>query len=162
MRSRPFSAQAILEIALERLRADIIARSQQQGQQASGRTYAALDVRNVAPLHGELWGPTYLPVLEDGRRPGRVPKDFAVIIMEWAEYKGIVIPDPVEFERWAQAVAWNIRRSGTLLYRSGRKLDIFQSVVADFERYLTEQMKAYYTMTVTNTIRTAWQNINNK
>lgn len=147
----------IIAMALEFLRADIINRSEAAGQRASGKTYSLLRVDGVTGSHGELWGPVHIGVLEEGRQPGRVPYNFAEIIMEWALYKGINIPDPLEFERWAKAVAWNIKLHGSVLYRSGEKKDIFETSIKEFEQYLTEQVKQYYTTVVTNSIRTAWQ-----
>ena len=154
------TSQQILQLGLENLRASIIRRSRDAGQEASGETYASIRVEGVTETHGELWGPTWIAVLEDGRRPGKIPYEFADRIMEWAAFKGIswASADPVLFERWARGVAWNIARHGTKLYRSGQKIDIFETPVADFEKWLTAKMKEFYAAYVANEIRTAWQN----
>lgn len=151
--------QEILQRGLDDLRAAIIQRSTDAGQKASGRSYERLQVQNVTGAHGELIGPTWIGVWEDGRKPGKVPYDFTDVIMEWATFKGIswASADPVTFERWARGVAWHIRRYGTELYRSGQTLDIFTTPVADFEKWLINQLKRYYTTRVANEIRTAWQ-----
>ena len=153
------TSQQILELGLRNLRAEIITRSMDAGQKASGRTYEQLEVRNVTDTHGEFWGPTWVGVLEDGRKPGKVPYAFAAVIMEWATHKGIswASADPVTFERWARGVAWHIRKNGTALFQSGQTLDVFKTPVADFERWLTEKLKEFYAAYVTNEIRTAWQ-----
>lgn len=153
------TSQQILEKGLQDMRADIIARSKAAGQEASGRTYEKLEVRNVTDTHGEFWGPTWVGVLEDGRKPGRVPYDFTAIIMEWAAHKGIswASADPVTFERWARGVAWHIRRHGTALYRSGQKIDVFETPVAEFEKWLAEELRVFYAAQVASEIRTAWQ-----
>lgn len=155
-----YTAQQILELGLHNLRADIIQRSTDAGQRASGRTYESISVQNVTHTHGELWGPTWVAVLEDGRKPGRVPEGFAHIIMEWATHKGISFAsaDPVTFERWARGVAWNIHKHGTALYQSGEKIDIFETPVAEFEAWLIEKMKQFYITLLADEIRTAWQN----
>ncbi len=151
------TSQQILELGLQNMRAAIISRSIDAGQKASGRTYGHLEIRNVTDTHGEFWGPTWVAVWEDGRKPGRVPYDFAAIIMEWATNKGISFAssDPVTFERWARGVAWHIHRYGTELYRSGQKLDIFETPIAEFERWLTGKLKEFYAGYLTNDIRTA-------
>lgn len=154
------TSQQILELGLGNLRAAIIQRSTDAGQRASGETYALMSVFNVSQTHGELWGPMWIGVLEDGRKPGKVPYDFAEKIMEWATFKGIswASADPVLFERWARGVAWNIHMHGTKLYQSGQKLDIFETPVKEFEAWLIEKMKNFYAAYVTNEIRSAWQN----
>ena len=141
------------------MRAAIIQRSIDAGQKASGRTYEQLSVRNVTETHGEFWGPTWIGVWEDGRKPGKVPYEFAAVIMEWATFKGIswASADPVVFERWARGVAWHIHKYGTKLYREGAKIDIFETPVKEFETWLIAQMKAFYTTVIANEIRTAWQ-----
>lgn len=142
------------------MRAAIIQRSIDAGQKASGQTYERILVQNVTETRGELWGPTWIAVWEDGRRPGKVPREFADIIMEWATSKGIswASADPVVFERWARGVAWHIHKFGTKLYQSGQKLDIFETPIAEFEAWLVEKMKQFYTALITNELRTAWQN----
>jgi hypothetical protein len=154
------TSQQILELGLKNLRASIIQRSTEAGQRASGRTYESIQAQNITATHGELVGPVWVAVLEDGRRPGPVPFNFYEIIMEWATFKGIswASADPITFERWAKGVAWNIRRFGTELYRSGQKLDIFETPIAEFERWLFEQLKVFYATEISNTLRTAWQN----
>lgn len=152
------TSQQILELGLNNLRASIIQRSTDAGQRASGHTYEQITVDNVSATHGELRGPTWIGVLEDGRGPGKVPYNFAEVIMEWATYKGISFAsaDPVTFERWAQGVAWHIRKHGTKLYQSGQHLDIFETPVAEFEKWLIDQLRQFYTQQIVNDIKTAW------
>ena len=153
----------ILREGLSRLQADIIRRSEEAGQRASGRTYSLLrsevTERGDGSTLGELFGPQYLGVLEDGRRPGKAPFDFGRIIQEWAIAKGLnfASADPKVFERWANGVAWNIRRRGTVLYREGRQLDIFATPVKEFEAFLIAEVKAYYKTFIVEQIRDAWR-----
>ncbi len=153
------TSQQILELGLHNLKDAIIQRSTDAGQRASGRTYDKIATQNISATHGELWGPTWIAVLQDGRGPGPVPREFAAVIMEWATFKGIswASSDPATFERWAKGVAWSIHRRGTQLYRSGGKLDIFTTPVAEFERWLVEQLGIFYKALIANEIRTAWQ-----
>jgi hypothetical protein len=154
------TSQEILQSGLDTLRAAIIQRSTEAGQKSSGRSYERIRTQNVTFTHGELVGPTWIGVWEDGRKPGKVPYDFYEIIMEWATFKGIswASADPDTFERWARGVAWYIREHGTKLYRSGQKMDIFTTPVADFEAWLIGQLKTYYAARVSDEIRTAWKN----
>lgn len=154
------TSQQILELGLQNMRAAIIQRSIDAGQKASGRTYEKITIQNVSETYGELWGPTWIAVWEDGRKAGKVPEGFAAIIMEWATFKGIswASADPTTFERWARGVAWHIHKHGTRLYQSGQTLDIFKTPIAEFESWLVAQMKQFYTTLITNELRTAWQN----
>lgn len=154
------STEDILIAAIAHLIRQIINRSEAEGQRASGRSYAELAGKNISLTHADLVGPTWIGVWEDGRKPGKVPKDFVEIIMEWATHKGIswANADPVTFEKWANGVKWNIIKHGTKLYRSGQKLDIFETAVKDFEEFLNAELKVFYETEITNAIRTAWQN----
>ena len=73
-------------------------------------------------------------VLETGRKPGRVPKEFIDILKRWAQAKGISFSDEKQFNLWANAVKWKIIREGTKLYRSGQNEDIFDSSVKKIRR----------------------------
>lgn len=151
------TSQKILELGLGNLRAAIVQRSTDAGQRASGQTYERITVEEVSETHGELHGPTWVAVLEDGRQPGRVPYDFARVIMEWASAKGLswASADPATFERWARGVAWHIRKHGTALYSSGQTLDIFKTPVSEFETWLIDSLKDFYAAQVANQVRTA-------
>ncbi len=153
--------EAIIREELERLRSGIIARSQQQGQKASGRTYAAIQTEDVSDKGGKLVGSSYVAVLATGRRSGKVPYDFVRIIKEWAAYKGITFSDEREFDRWANAVAWKIRREGTELWRtvgsSGGGLDVFQTPIEDCIKRISERLAVFYTVEISNQIQEIWQ-----
>ncbi len=148
--------EEILTAAINTLIVDIIARSEAEGQRASGATYATLKAENVSATHAELWGATYIGVLEDGRKPGNTPKGFVEIIKEWAQVKGIAESDPEEFEKWARAVAWKIKREGTKLYREGGGKDIFITAIETLKTTLKTELEIFYKTAVVDTIRTAW------
>lgn len=143
------NAEEILREELERLLAEIVETSRRAGQQASGRTYEGMTVEHVSDSGGQLTGPGYVGALARGRRAGKVPRDFARIIREWAAYKGISFSSEKEFDRWANAVAWKIRREGTALWREmgqyGRQEDIFATPISDFLERLSERLAAFYT-----------------
>ena len=67
---------------------DIVKRIELSGQAASGKTQSSFEV-NVNPFGGQLIGPAYIGVLQRGRKPGGVPKDFIEILKRWAAAKSI-------------------------------------------------------------------------
>lgn len=118
--------------SLEEFRKRIIANHEAAGQVASGRTRDSLKVE-LTEDGGILWGRQAFEVLETGRKPGKVPKGFAAIILKWMEDKGITVEHPKSF---AYLVARKIANEGTSLYRSG-KIDIYST---DMENTIREIM----------------------
>ena len=133
---------------LDSLRERIIANHEAAGQVASGRTRASIRVERTED-GGILWGRKAFGVLETGRKPGRVPRNFNAIIRQWIIDKGIhVAPVPYRrnpSERWqpkytpqerglmslSGAIAYKIRTEGTLMYRNGEKADIYSTAVLE-------------------------------
>jgi hypothetical protein len=146
------SAIDILNEGLTKLKDDIIARHKEAGQFVTGASAAAFEVRITGADSGELLGPIYAGVFERGRKPGKVPYDFKKVIMDWASAKGLTFQDRKQFERWASAVAWKIRREGTSMYRSGKSIDIFETPIHDFEVYLGDNLPESYAIEIINLI----------
>lgn len=115
----------ILSEELEKLKGRIIENHIRAGQRASGRTIKSLHV-SVDDNHAILFGRKAFGVLETGRRPGKVPKGFYHIILQWVEDKKIKVNKPKSF---AYLVARKIAREGTELYRYGSTEDIYSSNV---------------------------------
>lgn len=133
---------------LDSLRERIIANHEAAGQVASGRTRASIRVERTED-GGILWGRKAFGVLETGRKPGRVPRNFNAIIRQWIIDKGIhVAPAPYKrnpSERWqpkytpqerglmslSGAIAYKIRTEGTLMHRKGEKVDIYSTAVLE-------------------------------
>lgn len=113
----------ILAEELEKLKERIIENHIRAGQRASGRTIKSLHV-SVDDNHAILFGRKAFSVLETGRRPGKVPKRFYHIILQWVEDKKIKVNKPKSF---AYLVAQKIAREGTELYRYGSTEDIYSS-----------------------------------
>ena len=113
----------IVSDELEELKERIIARHEAAKQVASGRTRDSLKVE-ITEDGAILWGRQAFGVLETGRKPGKVPKGFTGIILQWMEDKGIKPKRPKSF---AYLVARKIANEGTQLYRSGQKEDIYSS-----------------------------------
>ena len=128
----------ILTEELGTLKATIINNIRSTGQWASGKTAASMAV-NVSGSIGELVGRRAFGTLETGRRGGRVPRNFASIIYEWMQAKGVhADPMPYKTSRphkyteqergdrtMAYFIAKTIRREGTRLYRDGGRDDVY-------------------------------------
>ena len=113
---------------------------------ASGRTSASLRVV-MTDTGGQIWGRRYFRGVEQGRAGGRVPHNFTSIIEQWILDKGLTpsaipykrnpsatwqpkyTPEERGLQRMASAIAHTIEKSGTSLYRSGGRQDIFTNVI---------------------------------
>lgn len=125
-----------LERLLEELKQNIINRHISAGQVASGRTKAGFEVKTISPFRGQLLGYSYSGVLERGRRAGKVPKNFMIIIAKWAAVKGITFNSDSDRARFVYFVAKKISEQGTLMYRQGKEEDIFTTATLKFEEML--------------------------
>lgn len=143
--------EEILKQGLTKLVDDIIEASRAAGQEASGETYRHI-TPEVSVMSGGVYAPSYLYTLAIGRGPGKAPRDFAQIIMDWAQHKGIQFADRKAFLRWANAVAWKIRREGNKLYRNHGNIDIFETPIREFEEWLDKQLDVFYTSAIDEAI----------
>lgn len=144
----------ILDEELEILKNDIILRHEQSGQVASGKTKAEFENKLTSDYSGQLLGAGYSGVLERGRKPGGVPRDFVEILKRWAQAKSISFKNEEDFNRWADAVKWKIIREGTKIYRSGQIEDIFETPVLQFNNRLTQRIAVYFEQETQNQIFT--------
>lgn len=118
------------------------------GTNASGRTSASLRVV-MTDTGGQIWGRRYFRGTEQGRAGGKIPHNFTSIIRQWIIDKGLT-PSAIPYKRqpsanWqpkytpeerglrqmASAIAHTIEKSGTSLYRSGGRKDIFTNVIEE-------------------------------
>lgn len=140
----------IIKRELETLRVDIINRHIKAGQRATGNTANSLNVKNVSDLGGELWGAEYIGVLEQGRKPGKVPYDFKQILIKWARAKGITFGSQKELNSFAYFLAKKIREEGTKTFH--QKEDIFTTPIKDFTERLVRELGKLYITDIKNTI----------
>lgn len=136
----------ILAAGLNQLVVDIIAASEAHGQKASGRTYDMITMevqRSGELVSGSVYAPDYFYTLIRGRGSGKVPANMAELIMEWAGYKGIVFSTPEDMVRFANAVAWKIRREGNSMYRTSQYYDIIETPIKQFEEWLSSMVDKY-------------------
>lgn len=132
------------------------------GTNASGRTSASLRVV-MTENGGQIWGRRYFRGTEQGRAGGKVPHNFTSIIEQWIIDKGLT-PSAIPYKRqpsanWqpkytpeerglrqmASAIAHTIARSGTSLYRSGGRKDIFTNVIEENKNNLKKVAKEIIT-----------------
>lgn len=133
-------ALGIIREELQSLRQRIIANHEAAHQVASGRTRDSLKVE-MTESGGILWGRQAFGVLETGRKPGKVPKGFYVIILQWVKDKGIQVDNPKSF---AYLVARKIANEGTKLYRSGKKEDIYSTEVEKTIREISDRIAVIF------------------
>jgi hypothetical protein len=123
----PVTNRELISQFLEAIRKDIIAEHIAQGQRASGRTLESFEVSS-GNNSGQLLAADYVGVLEDGRRSGKVPSNFAAIIQEWMKAKGILnVPNQ---GRIAFLIARKISQEGTKLFRSGGQSGVLSKALS--------------------------------
>lgn len=134
---------------LERAKANIQARMEEEDINASGRSSASLRVETYTNGVRLVYGnPTTAPLqtLEVGRPGGPVPKGFTAILEQWSRDKGI----PFDSERHRRSFAYllgrRIAREGTLRHRS--PVDVYTTIVTD----AAEAVKADLKVTITDLI----------
>lgn len=151
------SVREILSEELKSLRQRIIANHEEAEQVASGKTRKSLRVE-VGDNYGILFGRYPFGTLETGRKPGKVPKNFADIIRQWIIDKGITV-SPIPYvrkksEKWepkytpqergvmnfAGAIAHRIAKDGTKLHRDGGRKDIYTPEIEKTVKAITERI----------------------
>jgi hypothetical protein len=156
----------ILTEELGTLKATIINNIRSTGQWASGKTAASMAVM-VSGSIGELVGRRAFGTLETGRRGGRVPRNFAVIIYDWMQAKGIhADPMPYKTSRphkyteqergdrtMAYFIARTIRREGTRLYRDGGRDDVYSRAIPTTIERINSRLSGIYAAAITQQIK---------
>lgn len=151
----------ILAEELGELKAKIIQNHTAAGQVASGKTAKSLRVE-LEEGGGRLYGRRYFGVLETGRKAGKVPRQFYLIIRQWMKDKGIQAPPmPYKTNRphkytpaergarsMAAAIAETIRRKGTALHRKGGRDDIYSREIEVTRKRLMQRFSQFIEMKV--------------
>lgn len=137
-----FDSTKIIKEHLESLKSFIQFQMEAYGRNASNRHSNSLQVEASAG-YGVLTGLSSWNFMETGRSGGKVPHNFRSIIYQWSIDKGIQIESipykrsgehkysPEERGRWrfAYFVSKKIMESGTTLFRSGVREDIYSSAI---------------------------------
>ena len=143
----------------------VIANHIRAGQKASGRTMQSIK-KSITDEGGVVFARAYFGVLETGRKPGPVPKDFRQVILQWMRDKGISAT-PIPYKRkpsnkWqpkytpqergdlslAGAIAYRIRKEGTRLYRDGGRDDIYSNEIPKAVESILDRILAVCTRDV--------------
>ena len=152
---------------VEALKARVIANMRAEGAVASGNTIKSLKVVKYAD-GVKLVSAQRMPfgTLETGRRGGRIPHSFNMIIYDWMKQKGIhgqPIPYKTERphkytpqERGDRSLAWviskHIKERGTSLYRKGGRNTIYsqeiQKTIDKINAKIVAIMKAEVVQTI--------------
>ena len=141
---------------LDELKARIIQNHTAAGQVASGKTAKSLRIE-VDEDSGRLFGRSPFGTLETGRKGGKVPRQFYLIIRKWMADKGIQAPPiPYKTDRphkytpeergalsMAAAIAETIRKKGTKLYRDGGRNDIYSKEIEKTRKILAERLSRF-------------------
>lgn len=142
------------------------------GQNATGKTAASLAV-SATEQRLTITGRQAFWTLEQGRGPGRVPKNFRQIIAAWVIAKGLPLQlKPIKRETGrdaytrallaaAGAIAWNLYKRGTKLYRDGGRSDIYTPALEELENKIVARLIPSFDAAITENIGQYGRN-NNK
>lgn len=139
----------------------VIANHIRAGQKASGRTMQSIR-KSITDEGGVVFARAYFGVLETGRKPGPVPKDFRSVIRQWMRDKGISA-EPIPYIRkpspkWqpkyspqergdlnlAGAIAYRIKKEGTQLYRNGGRDDIYSNEIPNTVKNILDRIMVVF------------------
>lgn len=123
----PREAEFIVKSELEWLKQRIAFNIVAQGANATGKTIESMKV-TTTPEGGTLTGRAYFGTLETGRRGGKIPRNFASIIYDWMQAKGVHAEDGNDISM-AWAISKTIQKKGTLLYRQGGRDTIYSKEI---------------------------------
>ena len=150
---------------LERVRVRIWQNIDTTGTKASGRTQESMRIEST-PTGGRLWGRPYFQSVETGRPAGRVPFNFVAIIKQWIIDKGLSVQqiayktnrqhkytvEERSLNMAAGAIAHSIETTGTQLFKSGGRHDIYSDVIAEEVAELRKQLAVSVAETLSQTL----------
>lgn len=124
--------QSLVITHLTRARDRIQSRMDNAGVNASGRTRASLQIRNV-DSHIQLVGGNAttapMPTLEIGRVAGKVPYTFTDILYKWSQDKNIQFTTDADRRSFAYLLGRKIARYGTK--RNKQHKDIYSTIALE-------------------------------
>lgn len=126
----------IIKVHLTNIKDKIAENMAKHGRNASGKSVSSLTVE-ATDESGTIFGSPSFLAMQKGRGPGAVPANFRDIIKRWAIAKGISTSaragtsqtSEQALNSFAGAVAFNIMKKGTRIYREKRFDDIISSAV---------------------------------
>lgn len=142
----------ILTRHLSNVKAKIAQQMQANNRNASGCTVDSLTI-DINGNVGTLYGAAQFLSIEKGRNPGKAPYGFVGIIKQWILDKGIAVKSipsksknvkytPYErgLNSMAGAIAYNIMKKGTRLYRDKCYNDIYTSAINEELALMADDM----------------------
>ena len=115
-----------IEESAEQLRKNV----RKAGKVATGKTVNSIRTFYYSPYYAFIDVPSYFPVLETGRGPGKQPPVSS--IEQWVASGVVDIKKSIESDSWG--IAKSIAQKGTKLWREGGRKDIFTPVLSE-ERF---------------------------
>lgn len=134
----------LLTFHLGNIKVGIAQRMAALGRMSSGRSVASLQIE-VKDSKGNLSGDKQWETMQRGRRPGKVPSNFREIIKNWVRAKGINIQPKIgqsqkqAIESFSYLVTRNIMQKGTKLYRDKGYNDIYDTLLEEEIKKLTNE-----------------------
>lgn len=119
-----------IEAWLDRVIGQIRTELHNAGVNASGNLSSSLE-GVVGDESVQILAAPYFLYAEKGRDAGKVPRNFVDIISRWIDDKGLVIPAKYKSQKqFASAIAYKIKRYGSLRYREpDKRVDLLGDVL---------------------------------
>lgn len=143
----------LLTLHLGNIKVGIAQKMAALGRMSSGRSVASLEVE-VKDSEGILSGGKQWETMQRGRRPGKVPSNFREIIKNWVRTKGISIQpwkgqsQKQAIESFSYLVTRNIMQKGTKLYRDKGYNDIYDTLLEEEIKKLTDETSSVFELAV--------------
>lgn len=143
----------IIKQELTAARDEIVLLQKTWSKYASGKTSESLEVSVESDGHGWVSAPAYFGALQEGRKGGKVPAYFPEIIKRWAVAKGLSFASEQDLERFANAVAWKIKREGTKMYRDNEHIDLITDPANNAYKRIADRISPLITAQVVQSIQ---------
>jgi hypothetical protein len=140
----------IIQSSFQQLIDNIAAAHVAAGQKVSGTTIGSLEIQSVTAMGGQLWGASYIGVLDKGRRPGKFPP--IAPIEQWVIARQIHTAWGMTSKSAAFIIARKIAQEGSTLYRQGGRSHILQDNVDKFFEDVASKILDYEVAKIENKI----------
>lgn len=153
------SIQTLITTRLTRAKDQIQARMDNAGVNASGRTRASFQVRNLGNSIQLIGGGSKTaPVgtLEIGRVAGLVPKGFTDILTQWSKDKGLTFDSESDRRSFAYLLGRKIAREGTNRHKQHEEIysQIVRETQDDLNTAIREELSKQVLKAVTDLLVT--------
>lgn len=154
--------QAMIIRHVENIRNGISQNMASQGRNATGNSVKSLlVVPDVSAVGASLTGGPQWASMQYGRGPGKVPANFTEIIKQWVRAKGISLSgagsEMQKQNRFAFLVTRKIMREGTRLYRNKGYNDIYDSLIEEEVKKLSQEAQGMLEIHVEKLNKKRWR-----